>query len=135
MKTVLRLVRERDALRIVNDQFGAPTWARLLAQCTSNMLQQLMVRPDDDKLGLYHLTAAGSTSWFDYAQEIVRLARLHDHALRDKPLTIQGIPTREYPLPAPRPANSVLATDKIRDAFGLSLPEWQDDLAACVSEF
>jgi dTDP-4-dehydrorhamnose reductase len=135
VKTVLRLARERDAMRIVNDQFGAPTWARLLAQCTSNILQQLMVRPNDDQLGLYHLTAAGSTSWYDYAQEIVRLARLHDGALRDKPLSIQGIPTREYPLPAPRPANSVLATDKICSAFGLSLPLWQEDLATCISEF
>jgi dTDP-4-dehydrorhamnose reductase len=134
VKTVLRLARERDSLRIVNDQFGAPTWARLLAQCTSSMLQQLMVQPDDDKLGLYHLTAAGSTSWHDYAQEIVRLARQYDAALRDKALTIEGIPTSGYPLPAPRPANSVLATDKIRDAFGLTLPPWQDDLAECVKE-
>jgi dTDP-4-dehydrorhamnose reductase len=132
VKTVLRLARERDALRIVNDQFGAPTWARLLAQCTSSMLQQLMVQPDDGKLGLYHLTATGSTSWHDYAQEIVRLARQYDAALRDKTLTIEGIPTSSYPLPAPRPANSVLTTDKIRDAFGLTLPPWQDDLAECV---
>jgi len=132
VKTVLRLARERDSLRIVNDQFGAPTWARLLAQSTSNMLQQLMLRPEDSKLGLYHLTAAGSTNWYDYAQEIVRLARLHDRALRDKPLAIQGIPTREYPLPAVRPANSVLATEKIRSAFGLSLPQWEEDLAKCL---
>lgn len=134
VKTVLRLARERDALRIVNDQFGAPTWARLLAQSTSNILQQLMIRPDDSKLGLYHLTATGSTSWYDYAQEIVRLARLHDRALRDKPLAIHGIPTSEYPLPAVRPANSVLATDKIHSAFGLSLPAWQDDLAECMQQ-
>lgn len=132
VKTVLRLARERDTLRIVNDQFGAPTWARLLAQSTSNMLQQLMVRPEDSRLGLYHLTAAGSTNWFDYAQEIVRLARLHDRALRDKPIAIHGIPTSEYPLPAVRPVNSALATEKIHSAFGLSMPAWQDDLAECM---
>ncbi|MBA3023277.1 MAG: dTDP-4-dehydrorhamnose reductase [Gammaproteobacteria bacterium] len=132
VKTVLRLARERDSLRIVNDQFGAPTWARLLAQNTSNILQQLMMRPEDSKLGLYHLTAAGSTNWYDYAQEIVRLARLHDRVLRDKPLAIQGIPTREYPLPATRPANSVLSTEKIKDVFGLILPQWEEDLAECL---
>ncbi len=133
MKTMLRLARERDSLRIVNDQFGAPTWARLIAKTTNELLQQAMQADfDTRKLGLYHLTAAGRTTWHDYAQEIIRLARLYDRELRDKALTIQGIPTQEYPLPAARPANSELATDKLRAAFGVTLPDWQADLAECM---
>jgi len=135
VKTILRLAKERDELRIVADQFGAPTWARLLANSTAQMMQGWQGREfGEDRLGLYHLTAAGRTSWHHYAEEIVRLARQHDPVLRDKTLTIHGIPTSGYPLPAPRPANSVLATGKIQKAFGLNLPLWQDDLANCIKE-
>ncbi|MDP2761718.1 MAG: dTDP-4-dehydrorhamnose reductase [Sideroxyarcus sp.] len=135
VRTVLRLAKERDELRIVADQFGAPTWARLLANSTARIVQGWQNREfDQGQLGLYHLTAAGRTSWHHYAEEIVRLARQHDPALRDRALTIHGIPTSGYPLPAPRPANSVLATDKIRQVFGLDLPQWQDDLANCIKE-
>lgn len=133
VKTVLRLAKERDTLRIVADQFGAPTWARLLANSTAQIVQGWQGREfGEDRLGLYHLTAAGRTSWHHYAEEIVRLARQEDPLLRDKALTIHGIATHEYPVAAKRPANSVLATDKIRKAFGLKLPPWQDDLAECV---
>lgn len=133
VKTVLRLAKERDALRIVADQFGAPTWARLLANSTAQIVQGWQGREfGEDHLGLYHLTAAGRTSWHHYAEEIVRLARQEDPVLRDKALTIHGIATHEYPVAAKRPANSVLATDKIRKSFGLNLPPWQDDLAECV---
>ena len=135
VKTVLRLAKERDELRIVADQFGAPTWARLLADSTARMIQGWQNREfGEDQLGLYHLTAAGRTSWHHYAEEIVRLARQYDPVLRDKALTIHGIPTSGYPLPAPRPANSVLATNKIRRTFGLNLPAWQDNLANCIKE-
>ncbi|MFH2135401.1 MAG: dTDP-4-dehydrorhamnose reductase [Pseudomonadota bacterium] len=133
VKTVLRLAKERDTLRIVADQFGAPTSASLLANSTAQILLQCSASDfDASRYGLYHLTAGGRTSWHHYAKEIVRLARLYDKELRDKSLTIEGIPTSGYPLPAPRPANSVLSTDKIKDAFGLDLPQWQDDLAECV---
>lgn len=133
VKTVLRLAKERDTLRIVADQFGAPTWARLLANSTAQIVQGWQGREfGEDHLGLYHLTATGRTSWHHYAEEIVRLARQEDPLLRDKALTIHGIATHEYPVATKRPANSVLATDKIRKAFGLKLPPWQDDLAECV---
>lgn len=133
VKTVLRLAKERDALRIVADQFGAPTWARLIANATGQILQQCSAADfDESRYGLYHLTAGGRTSWYHYAEEIVRLARLYDAELREKLLTVEGIPTSAYPLPASRPANSVLANDKIRHAFGLHQPLWQDDLAECV---
>ena len=135
VKTVLRLARERDELRIVADQFGAPTWARRLALCSAEILRQCRANPDDaSRHGLFHLTAAGRTSWHDYAEEIVCLARQYDPLLRDKPLAIEAIPTSAYPLPAPRPANSVLATNKVKKAFGLELPPWRDDLAACIEE-
>ncbi len=133
IKTILRLAKERDTLRIVADQFGAPTWARMLSNSTAQIVQRY-IEPDFDPnlLGLYHLSAGGRTNWHHYAEEIVRLARQYDVSLANKVLTIAGIPTSEYPLPAARPANSELSTDKIRNAFGLSLPQWQDDLAECI---
>ncbi len=133
VKTVLRLAKERDTLRIVADQFGAPTSASLLANSTAQILQQChAVDFEESRYGLYHLTAGGRTSWHRYAEEIVQFAKLYDEVLRDKTLTIEGIPTSGYPLPAPRPANSVLNTNKIKEGFGLDLPLWQDDLAQCV---
>ncbi|MDZ4202924.1 MAG: dTDP-4-dehydrorhamnose reductase [Gallionella sp.] len=155
VKTILRLARERDELRIVADQFGAPTWARSLAESTVRILnlssdsattQSKGVAGRDesryvglksdlrmtDRSGIYHLTAAGRTSWHEYAQEIVRLARQYDASLADKLLAIHPIATHEYPVPAKRPANSVLDTGKLTRTFGLTLPQWQDDLAACV---
>jgi len=133
VKTVLRLAKERSELRIVADQFGAPTWARRLALCSAEILRQYRENPGDaERHGLFHLTAAGRTNWHEYAEEIVRLARQYDAALQDKELTIRAIATHEYPVAAKRPANSVLATDKVRKAFGLELPTWQEDLAECV---
>lgn len=135
VKTMLRLAKERDELRIVADQFGAPTWARDLAQATASALNCWKTNDWDNQLsGLYHLSAAGRTNWHQFAEEIVRLARKCDSALAAKPLTINAITTSEYPVPAKRPANSVLASDKIREAFGIVLPAWQDSLAECVRE-
>ncbi|GAB4129349.1 MAG: dTDP-4-dehydrorhamnose reductase [Sideroxydans sp.] len=130
VKTVLRLAHEREQLRIVADQFGAPTWARLLARTT----WQLLPRFRDELAGVYHLTASGRTSWYEYAQTIVAEARRYDARLRDKSLLIQPIATHEYPLPATRPANSCLATDKLRTSFGVTLPDWQEDLHLCLAE-
>jgi len=133
VNTILRLAKERNELRIVADQFGAPTWARLLANSTLQILQSWQAQNFADELsGVYHLTAAGRTNWHQYAQEIVRLAKKFDPALADKSLEIKPIETHEYPVPAKRPANSTLATDKISATFGLKLPDWQDDLAECV---
>jgi dTDP-4-dehydrorhamnose reductase len=135
VKTMLRLAKERNELRIVADQFGAPTWARELAQATAAALAKWKENDWDDSLGgLYHLTAAGRTNWHHYAEEIVRLARQYDAGLAAKPLDIRPIATREYPVPAKRPSNSVLANDKIGHAFGIRLPEWQVSLAECVRE-
>ncbi len=128
VKTILRLAKERSELRIVADQYGAPTWARLLAESTA----QIIGKYSEEKSGVYHLTPGGRTNWHQFAEEIVRLARQYDDALKDKPLTIHPIATHEYPLPAKRPANSSLSTEKIRKTFGLELPQWDADLAKCV---
>lgn len=133
VKTILRLARERSELHIVADQFGAPTWARDLAQATASVLTSWQAREWDSSLnGLYHLTAAGRTNWHHYAEEIVRLARRHDSELAAKSLEIRAITTQQYPVPAKRPANSVLANSKIKEAFGITLPEWQESLAECM---
>lgn len=133
VKTVLRLAKEHHELRIVADQFGAPTWARDLAQATSTLLDSWKRENFDAALGgLYHLTAAGRTDWHAYAEEIVRLARRYDATLAAKTLDIRAIATHEYPTAAKRPANSVLSNDRIRRAFGIGLPEWRKSLAECV---
>jgi dTDP-4-dehydrorhamnose reductase len=135
VKTVLRLAKERDELRIVADQYGAPTWARELANATMLALMAWQMSDWDEELGgTYHLTAGGHTSWHRYAEEIVRLARKYDAALAAKLLEIRAIATHEYPTPARRPANSMLANDKIRDSFGIVLPAWQNSLAECIWE-
>jgi dTDP-4-dehydrorhamnose reductase len=135
IKTVLRLARERGELRIVADQFGAPTWAHLLASSTLQILNSPQTIAWDSHLsGIYHLTAGGRTSWYEYAEEILKLARRHDTQLKHKTVSVHPISTEEYPLPAKRPKNSVLSTAKIRQTFGLSLPEWQDDLATCLNQ-
>lgn len=130
VKTILRLAKERSELRIVADQYGAPTWARLLAESTT----QIIGKYSEDKSGVYHLTAGGRTNWHQFAEEIVRLARQYDDALKDKPLSIHPIATHEYPLPAKRPTNSSLSTEKVRKTFGLALPNWEDELAECVRQ-
>jgi len=130
VKTILRLAKERSELRIVADQYGAPTWARLLAESTA----QLIGKYSEEMSGVYHLTSSGRTNWHQFAEEIVRLASQYDDALKDKPLSIHPIATHEYPVPAKRPANSSLSTEKIRNTFGLEIPQWDKDLAKCVRQ-
>lgn len=130
VKTILRLAKERSELRIVADQYGAPTWARLLAESTA----QIIGKYSEDMSGMYHLTSSGRTNWHQFAEEIVRLARQYDDALKDKPLAIHPIATHEYPVPAKRPANSSLSAEKICKTFGLELPQWDEDLAKCIRQ-
>ncbi|KAF0812331.1 dTDP-4-dehydrorhamnose reductase [Andreprevotia sp. IGB-42] len=130
-KTMLRLAREREELKVVADQHGAPTSAALLADVTAQVLAQYLhaKNPADFPFGLYHLVAAGRTSWHEYAQAVVGEALARGIALKLDQSAILPIPTSAYPLPAPRPANSGLSTDKLRSTFGLTLPEWQQGLA------
>lgn len=129
VKTVLRLAAERDKLNVVADQFGAPTSAALLADVTAQVLGQLRFRDASTMpAGIYHLVADGETSWHGFAQAIIEGAVARGRALKLAAEAVRAIPTSEYPLPAPRPANSRLDTRRLRQTFGLTLPSWQAGL-------
>lgn len=127
MKTMLRLGRERDELRVVGDQVGAPTWTRHLADATA-----LILAGHRTAEGLYHLAAAGETSWHGYAEAIFAEARAI--GLLEKSPKVHLITTAEYPLPAPRPANSRLDCTGLSSDFGLALPDWRTGLADCLAD-
>jgi dTDP-4-dehydrorhamnose reductase len=120
-KTMLRLAQERETLRVIADQWGAPTSAELIADVTAHAIRELLAGRAPG--GLYHLVAAGETSWHGYAEFVVDQARQLGATLQAH--TIEAISTDQYPLPAPRPGNSRLSTEKLQTAFGLHLPEWQ----------
>ncbi|TDR76708.1 dTDP-4-dehydrorhamnose reductase [Paludibacterium purpuratum] len=123
LKTMLRLAGERDTLRVVADQFGAPTSAALIAAATADIVRQYLANPETTPLGTYHLTARGRTNWCDYARYIIAGARARGMALKVR--DIEAIGTADYPLPAPRPANSSLDCRKLKQDFGFALPPWQ----------
>ena len=129
VKTILRLAGERDALNVVADQIGAPTSAALIADVTAQVLGQIAYRGAGDiPSGIYHLTAGGETSWHGFAQAIVRGAAARGRVLKLSAEAIKAIGTAEYPLPAKRPANSLLDTSRLRETFNLVLPHWQAGL-------
>jgi dTDP-4-dehydrorhamnose reductase len=121
--TILRLAKEKPELRVVADQFGAPTWARDIATATALVLAR---RPAGAEIwsGIYHLTAAGRTTWHGFAQKIVELAGLST--------PVAAIPVSEYPTPARRPRNSVLDHSKAESSFGLKLPSWDAAASRCL---
>ena len=129
--TMQRLAGERDELRVVDDQIGAPTWSRMLAEATALMLGQCLHKDSvtdrlRDKGGLFHLSAGGQTSWFGFAGAIVQTL--------EAPPCMTPIATSEYPLPAARPAYSVLANDKVARHFGVVLPDWRQSLSLCLAQ-
>ena len=126
LKTILRLASRRDELRIVADQFGAPTGAALLADTSTHIAARyLRDGRENFPFGLYHLAAGGETSWHGLARHIVAKAIAADLKFQATPERILPITTPEYPTPAARPANSRLDTSKFRAAFGLHLPDWK----------
>ncbi len=126
VKTIIRLAREREKLSIVADQVGAPTSSRLIAETTAQLAAQLPDDGDDAVSGIYHLQGAGEASWYEFAGTIVDRLRLSD-AQEVRCREIAPIPASAYPTPAQRPANSRLDCGKIARAFGVQLPQWQDD--------
>ncbi len=122
-KTMLRLGAERDQLKVINDQIGAPTGADLLADVTAHAIRATLASPALS--GLYHAVAAGETSWFDYARFVIEWARANGQAIQVAPEAIEALPTSAYPTPAQRPLNSRLSTQRLQQAFGLTLPHWQ----------
>ena len=131
-KTMLRLAAERDQLKVISDQIGAPTGAELLADVTAHAL--LAVQDKPGLAGLYHLTAAGETSWCDYARFVIEHARRAVLPVRVTPEAIEAIPTSAYPTPARRPLNSRLDTRKFQAAFGLRLPSWEAGVERMLTE-
>lgn len=123
-KTMLRLAAERERLTVIDDQWGAPTGAELLADVTAHAVVHAL-RERQDLSGIYHLAAAGETTWHGYASHVIAQARLLKPSLALKVNEIAPVPTSAFPTPAQRPLNSRLNTHKLQQAFGLALPAWQ----------
>lgn len=131
-KTMLRLAQERDRLTVIDDQWGAPTGADLLADVTAHALRHLAQRPQDG--GLYHCVAAGETNWNLYAKEVLALAVQAQPAIKLKAIDVAPVPTSAFPTPAARPHNSRLNTARLQATFGLRLPHWRDGVARMLTE-
>ena len=131
-KTMLRLASERDALTVIDDQFGAPTSAELLADVTAHAIRAAMAKPE--LAGLYHCVAGGETNWHGYARFVLQTAQTLGHTLKAGPEQVAATSTTSYPTPAQRPLNSRLNTAKLQQAFGLSLPHWQSGVARMLTE-
>lgn len=129
-KTMLKLGRERASLRVVADQFGAPTSAALIADVTAQIVARHWLAGDRAAFvgGIYHLAAGGEASWHAYATEVLRYAASLGVELTVDLAAIIPIPACEYPLSVPRPANSRLDTSKLRETFDIHLPDWQQGM-------
>lgn len=129
--TILRLARERETLGVVDDQKGAPTWSRTIAEVTAAVLARLDQRGYEPALsGVYHLANTGETTWYQFASLIVDETR----ELRKSSPRLHPIATTEYPTPARRPADSRLDTTKLTSTFGVTLPHWRDAALLCLAE-
>jgi dTDP-4-dehydrorhamnose reductase len=131
-KTMLKLAQERETLTVIDDQIGSPTGADLLADLTAHALRAAAVRPE--LAGTYHAVASGETSWHGYAQHVIEFARAAGLPIKVAANAIAPVPTSAFPTPARRPANSRMATNKLRETFGLRLPRWQDGVERMLAE-
>ena len=131
-KTMLRLAQERERLTVIDDQWGAPTGAELIADVSAHAIVQTRQQPD--KAGIYHLAAAGHTTWFAYAKHVLAQARQAQPAIKIKATEVASITTADYPTPARRPLNSRLDTRKLESTFGLTLPPWQHGVDRMLTE-
>lgn len=130
-RTMLRLAAERETLRVIDDQIGAPTGADLVADVTAHALRHAMAK---DITGTFHLAAGGHTSWHGYAQFVIEAARRHRPDLPLKVQAVEAIPTSAYPTPAQRPLNSRLDTNRLQSTFGLHLPHWHTGVLRMLHE-
>ena len=127
LRTIEKLAEEKDTLRIVDDQIGAPTWARSIALATRKILKQYLRDESEPSLsGIFHLTCQGKSSWYDFAKEILNISST------SKNTQLLPIPTSEYPTPATRPLYSLLSNDKLEKVFGFKMPHWNDALKDCM---
>ena len=131
-KTMLRLAKERDSLKVIDDQIGAPTGADLLADVTAHAIRTARRNPEVS--GLYHLVAGGETSWHGYASFVLDYARRAGIDLKVATDAVQAVPTSAFPTPAKRPHNSRLNTEKLQNTFDLHLPHWQAGVTRMLAE-
>lgn len=134
--TMLRLMRERELVRVVDDQRGAPTWSRLIAEATALLVARCSENGSfqpGSRSGTYHLTAGGATTWYGFAAKI-REQAMASGVLAETCARLEPIPTSAYPTPAQRPAFSVLDQTKLLVKFGLALPAWETGLELCLAE-
>ena len=135
-KTMLRLAQERATLNVINDQYGAPTGADLIADVTAHAISQVMAQGDrlSGSSGIYHLAAGGEATWFDYAKYVVDQSIRAQVAPKIIAKTIHPVATSAFPTPVQRPHNSRLNTAKLQQTFGLHLPPWQQGMARMLAE-
>jgi len=126
VRSIISLAKERETLEIVDDQIGSPTYARDLANCIIDIIIKSILNPKAYLPGIYHYSNQGSCSWFEFATEILNIAGI-------KSCKLIPIPTEQYPAVAKRPKYSVLDTSKVRESFGIGIPNWRDSLRECIS--
>ena len=131
-KTMLRLAQERESLSVIDDQFGAPTGAELLADVSAHAIRQVLQRPQS--AGVYHVAAAGETTWYKYAKHVLVQALRVDNAIKIIANEVKGVPTLAFPTAAQRPLNSRLDSGKLQTNFGLCLPPWQQGVDRILAE-
>ena len=131
-KTMLRLAQERESLTVIDDQWGAPTGADLIADVTAHAIRQVIRCPQD--AGLYHLVAQGETTWNAYARYVLAQAQQVQSALAIQVREVRPVPSSAFPTPAQRPHNSRLDTRKLQATFGLQLPSWQQGVTRMLHE-
>ncbi len=137
-KTMVKLAQERETLKVVGDQMGAPTGADLLADVTAHAIRHVLALPAasaSDLTGVYHLVAGGHTSWFEYAKEAIALVQYKKSDIKIVANLIESVPTSAYPTAARRPLNSRLDTAKLQSTFNLTLPHWKPGVARMLTEF
>jgi dTDP-4-dehydrorhamnose reductase len=136
VRTILRLAGERDELQIVADQVGAPTWARDIARGTTDIVEAANRECSEGRFssGLFHLTASGEASWYDFSGAILEVARTCGLLSGPRQLRLNAVPSGLYQRPAARPKNSLLAGDRICARFGIVLRDWREALPLCLKE-
>ena len=133
-KTMLRLAQERHKLTVINDQHGVPTGADLIADVTAHAIRRVADSHNTNLSGIYHLVASGETTWYGYASHVIEKAKVIKLDLQIKANEITPVSTFEFPTPATRPLNSRLCTTKLKQAFGLVLPPWQQGVDRMLAE-
>jgi dTDP-4-dehydrorhamnose reductase len=136
-KTMIKLASERDELKVVADQVGAPTSAELIADVTAQIVYRLRFESTfaEQNSGIYHLVAAGEASWYEFAQHVLLKAAALGFELRVNSADVKPIKTSEFPRPAARPANSRMDSQKLQSLLNINMPEWQFHVDRMVTEY